>query len=103
MIKINKTLKCNNVAYIITASRAPLMTLADALLTFDCTIFAFKCKCTALNSACVLHLRGGGGHFFYIFQKSIFISPKCLIMHCIFVFTIVLLLHNSLHCASLIL
>ncbi len=34
-----------------------------------------------------------GGHFF----KYIFISPKGLIMHCIFVLTIVQLLHNSLH------
>ncbi len=27
------------------------------------------------------NLRGGGGHFLDIFQKYIFISPKCLIMH----------------------
>ncbi len=43
------------------------------------------------------NLRGGGGHFFDIFQKYLFISPKRLIMHCIFVLTILQLLHNSLH------
>ncbi len=43
--------------------------------------------------------RGGGGHFLDIFQKYVFISPKCLIMHCIFL-TIVQLLHNSLHTAQ---
>ncbi len=42
-------------------------------------------------------------HFLDIFQYTvynfsiIFISPKCLIMHCIFALTIVQLLHNSLH------
>ncbi len=41
-----------------------------------------------------------GAFFFYIFQNYIFISPKCLIMHCIFVLTIVQLLHNSLHTAQ---
>ncbi len=30
----------------------------------------------------------GGGLFFDIFQKYTFISPKCLIIQCIFVFTI---------------
>ncbi len=32
----------------------------------------------------IFNLKGGGGHFFYIFQKYKFISPKRLIMHCIF-------------------
>ncbi len=41
-----------------------------------------------------------GGHFLDIFLKYIFISPKCLIMHCIFVLTIIQLLHNSLHTAE---
>ncbi len=44
--------------------------------------------------------RGEGRHFFDIFQKYTFILPKCLIMHCIFVLTIVQLLHNSLHTAQ---
>ncbi len=30
----------------------------------------------------------------------LFISPKCLVMQCMFVFTIVQLLHNSLHTAQ---
>ncbi len=42
-------------------------------------------------------LRVGGGHFSDIFQKYIFISPNCLIMQCLFDFTLVQLLHNSLH------
>ncbi len=43
------------------------------------------------------YFRGGGGHFLDIFQKYAFISPKCLIIQCIFVFTIVQLLQKSLH------
>ncbi len=39
-------------------------------------------------------------NFFDIFQKYIFISSKCLLMHCIFVLTIVQLLHNNLHMAQ---
>ncbi len=46
------------------------------------------------------NLRGGGGHFLDIFQKYTFISPKCLIIQCIFVFTIVQLLQKSLHTAQ---
>ncbi len=38
--------------------------------------------------------------YYNIFQKYIFLSPKCLVMHCIFVWTIVQLLHNSLHTAQ---
>ncbi len=48
------------------------------------------------------NLRGGGGHFLDIFQKYTFISPKCLIIQCIFVFKIVQLLQKSLHSTSLI-
>ncbi len=46
------------------------------------------------------NLRGGGGLFLSFFKKNIFISPKCLIMQCIFAFTILQLLHNSLHTAQ---
>ncbi len=48
----------------------------------------------------LFNLRGGGGHFLDIFQKYTFISPKCLIIQCIFVFTIVQLLQKSLHTAQ---
>ncbi len=44
----------------------------------------------------VFNLRGRWGHFLDIFQKYTFISPKCLIIQCIFVFTIVQLLQKSL-------
>lgn len=47
------------------------------------------------------NLRGGEGIlFFRHFKIYIFISPKCLIMHCIFVLTFVKLLHNSLQTAQ---
>ncbi len=46
------------------------------------------------------NLRGGGGHFLDIFQKYKFISPKCFIIQCIFVITIVQLLQKSLHAAQ---
>lgn len=35
---VARLLKCNNVTYIITASRTPLMTLPDAHLTFKCIL-----------------------------------------------------------------
>ncbi len=41
-----------------------------------------------------------GGNFLDIFQKYTFISPKCLIIQCIFVFTIVQLLQKSLRTAQ---
>ncbi len=37
------------------------------------------------------------GHFLDIFQNYTFISPKCLIIQCILLFTIVQLLQKSLH------
>ncbi len=43
----------------------------------------------------IFNLKGGGGHFLDIFQKYKFISPKRLIMHCIFFFTIVQLFNCS--------
>ncbi len=46
------------------------------------------------------NLRGGGGHFLDIFQKYKFFSPKCLIIQCIFVFTIVQWLQKRLHTAQ---
>ncbi len=46
------------------------------------------------------NLRGGGGIFRHFFQKYTFISHKCLIIQCIFVFTIVQLLQKSLHTAQ---
>ncbi len=48
------------------------------------------------------YLRGGGyfNYLYFIYQKYIFISPERLIVHYIFVLTIVQLLHNSLHTAQ---
>ncbi len=52
------------------------------------------------HSCGFFYLRGGGGHFLDIFQKYKFISPKCFIIQCIFVITIVQLLQKSLHAAQ---
>ncbi len=48
----------------------------------------------------IFSFEGWRGAFFRHFSKNIFISPKCLIMQCIFVLTIVQLWHNSLHTAQ---
>ncbi len=47
----------------------------------------------------IFTFEGWRGAFCDIFQKYTFI-PKCLIIHCIFVFTIMQLLHKSLHTAQ---